>query len=50
MTKNKSTALRALILIVIFTVICGILYPVAMTGISQVLFKDKANGLSLIHI
>lgn len=49
MTKNKSTALRALILIVIFTVICGILYPVAMTGISQVLFKDKANG-SIIEV
>ncbi len=49
MTNHKSVALRALILIVIFTVICGILYPVAMTGISQVLFKDKANG-SIIEV
>lgn len=44
MTKNRSVALRALILIVIFTVICGLIYPLAMTGISQLLFKDKANG------
>ncbi|MGX8852806.1 K(+)-transporting ATPase subunit C [Amedibacillus sp. YH-ame10] len=30
-------------------VICGVLYPLALTGVSQVFFKDKANG-SLIEI
>ncbi|MFD6887458.1 potassium-transporting ATPase subunit C [Streptomyces sp. NPDC059957] len=33
--------LRALL---VLTVICGVIYPLAVTGISQVLFNDKANG------
>ncbi|WP_030719161.1 potassium-transporting ATPase subunit C [Streptomyces sp. NRRL F-2580] len=33
--------LRALF---VLTVICGVLYPLAVTGIAQVLFHDKANG------
>ncbi|MFD9381230.1 potassium-transporting ATPase subunit C [Streptomyces sp. NPDC059999] len=33
--------LRALI---VLTVICGVLYPLAVTGIAQALFNDKANG------
>ena len=27
-----------------FTVICGVIYPIAMTGFAQVFMKDKANG------
>jgi K+-transporting ATPase ATPase C chain len=38
-------ALRGLL---IFTVICGIAYPLAMLGISQVVFNKQANG-SLVH-
>jgi K+-transporting ATPase ATPase C chain len=34
-------ALRAMI---VFTVICGIAYPLAMTGIGQVAFKSNADG------
>src|SRR5260370_26903654 len=26
------------------TILLGVIYPLAMTGISQVLFRDKANG------
>ena len=37
-------AKKAFICIIVFTVICGLVYPLVMTGISQVLFKDKANG------
>ncbi|QEV17222.1 potassium-transporting ATPase subunit C [Streptomyces alboniger] len=33
--------LRALL---VLTVICGILYPLAVTGVAQTLFHDKANG------
>ncbi|MCX5126951.1 potassium-transporting ATPase subunit C [Streptomyces sp. NBC_00347] len=33
--------LRALL---VLTVICGVIYPLAVTGIAQVLFNDKANG------
>ncbi|MFF5775342.1 potassium-transporting ATPase subunit C [Streptomyces virginiae] len=33
--------LRALLAL---TVICGVLYPLAVTGIAQALFHDKANG------
>ena len=27
-----------------FTVLCGIVYPLVVTGIAQVLWHDKANG------
>ncbi|WP_306336392.1 potassium-transporting ATPase subunit C [Streptomyces sp. KL118A] len=33
--------LRALL---VLTVICGVLYPLAVTGVAQALFNDKANG------
>ncbi|WP_329278894.1 potassium-transporting ATPase subunit C [Streptomyces sp. NBC_00691] len=33
--------LRALL---VLTVVCGVLYPLAVTGIAQVAFPDKANG------
>ncbi|MFI6380595.1 potassium-transporting ATPase subunit C [Streptomyces sp. NPDC050658] len=36
-----SAGLRALI---VLTVICGVIYPLAVTGIAQVAFNDKANG------
>lgn len=42
-------AKKAFICIIVFTVICGLMYPLVMTGISQVLFKDKANG-SIIEV
>ncbi|MGW6868919.1 potassium-transporting ATPase subunit C [Streptomyces sp. NPDC054904] len=33
--------LRALL---VLTVLCGVIYPLAVTGIAQALFSDKANG------
>ena len=30
--------------LLVFTVICGFIYPLVMLGISQVLFHNKANG------
>lgn len=40
---------KALILCIIMTVICGVIYPLFVTGIAQVFFKDKADG-SIIEI
>ncbi|ALU92559.1 potassium-transporting ATPase subunit C [Streptomyces globisporus C-1027] len=49
MTNNtaSSTArvlgagLRALL---VLTLVCGVIYPLAVTGVAQALFNDKANG------
>ena len=38
----------ALVAVLVFTVLCGILYPLVVTGISQVAFRHRANG-SLIE-
>lgn len=35
--------------ILITTIVCGVIYPLAVTGISQLFFKDKANG-SIIEV
>lgn len=43
--KKKSNTIRAaLICLLIFTVICGVIYPVSVTLISQTLFPYEANG------
>jgi K+-transporting ATPase ATPase C chain len=39
--RQHLVALRGLL---IFTVICGIAYPVVMWGVAQVAFHDQANG------
>src|SRR5262249_27625107 len=41
MTRNLLVAVR---MTVVTTVLCGIAYPLAVTGIAQLLFRDKANG------
>lgn len=33
--------LRALL---VLTIVCGVIYPLAVTGVAQALFRDKANG------
>lgn len=35
---------RSILLSVVLFVLCGLIYPLAMTGISQVLFSKQANG------
>ena len=50
MLKNiKKVALPALIMILIFTLVCGVIYPLVVTGISQLAFPKQANG-SMIEI
>jgi len=39
----------ALLALVVFTVLCGVVYPLLVTGIAQVAFSDTANG-SLVKV
>ena len=45
----KSTIIKAFGGILIFTILCGGIYPLVVTGIAQVAFHDKANG-SIIEV
>lgn len=40
----KKNLITAVLMTVVTTVLLGIVYPLAITGISQLLFRDKANG------
>jgi potassium-transporting ATPase KdpC subunit len=44
----KKNLVISLLMTVVTTVLLGIIYPLLVTGIAQVLFPDKANG-QLIH-
>lgn len=45
MTNDITTSLRpALVMTALFTVLLGLAYPLAMTGIGQALFPQQANG------
>jgi K+-transporting ATPase ATPase C chain len=41
LVRQHIAAFRALL---VFTVVCGIIYPVVMVGIAQLAFKNQANG------
>ena len=45
----KSIWTKALGALLLFTLLCGLLYPLAVTGISQLLFHNQVNG-SIIEI
>ena len=45
MLKNFFSTIRpAFSLLILFTVVTGIIYPFAVTGVSQLIMPDKANG------
>ncbi|EXG81142.1 potassium-transporting ATPase subunit KdpC [Cryptosporangium arvum] len=44
--RQYGAAVRALLL---FTVVLGLAYPLLMTGVSQVVFHDQANGSMTAH-
>ncbi|MBU3100111.1 MULTISPECIES: potassium-transporting ATPase subunit C [Clostridium] len=41
--RNERYVKKISVLTVLLFVLCGLIYPLAMTGISQVLFNKKAN-------
>lgn len=45
----KPIILKSFLFILIMTMLCGVVYPMFTTGISQLLFSNKANG-SMIEI
>lgn len=49
MKDFKAVFPKSIIIFLIFTIICGGIYTCVITGISQILFKNKANG-SIIEV
>lgn len=49
MKSVKILLKQTAIFILITTIVCGVIYPLSVTGISQLFFKDKANG-SIIEV
>lgn len=49
MKTIKSIAPKALIFLLMLTLLCGAVYPLAITGISQLFFPNQANG-SIIEV
>lgn len=49
MKALKSVFPKALMIFLLFTVICGVAYTEVVTGVAQLIFPDKANG-SLIEV
>jgi K+-transporting ATPase ATPase C chain len=44
MPRPLKEFLGALLAVIAFTLVLGVVYPLAMTGVSQVAFPDKADG------
>lgn len=40
----KKNLMTAILMTIVTTILLGLVYPLAVTGLSQVLFNDKANG------
>jgi K+-transporting ATPase ATPase C chain len=44
MTAMRKDLISATVAVLVFTVICGLIYPLVVTGLGQGLFGDQANG------
>jgi K+-transporting ATPase ATPase C chain len=45
---TQMTVRTALLLLALFTLLCGIVYPLAVTGIAQLVFPAQANGSLIV--
>jgi K+-transporting ATPase ATPase C chain len=45
----KKTLISSVVAVVVFTLLLGLAYPLAMTGVSQVVFPGNANGSQIEH-
>ena len=39
----------ALMMLLIFTVLTGLVYPFSVTGLAQLFFPEQANGSLIVH-
>jgi potassium-transporting ATPase KdpC subunit len=39
----------AILMTVVTTVLLGVIYPLVVTGLAQLMFRDKANGQLIVH-
>ena len=44
----KKNLITAILMTVVTTVLLGVVYPLVVTGLSQLLFRDKANGQLIV--
>jgi K+-transporting ATPase ATPase C chain len=42
------TLRRSILISIVLLILCGLIYPLAMTGVSQLLFSKKANGSMVV--
>ena len=45
----KKNLMIAVLMTIVTTILLGIIYPLVVTGLAQVLFKDKANGQLIVR-
>jgi K+-transporting ATPase ATPase C chain len=49
MKTMKESIQKSIILVLLMTLLCGVIYPMLVTGIAQLFFQNKANG-SMIEV
>ena len=49
MKSSVKVVFKIIVFSLVLLLICGIIYPLVMTRISQIVFRDKANG-SIIEV
>jgi K+-transporting ATPase ATPase C chain len=45
----KKNLIISILMTVVTTILLGVIYPLVVTGLAQVLFKDKANGQLIVQ-
>src|SRR5580698_8696567 len=45
----KKNLMISVLMTIVTTILLGIIYPLVVTGLAQVLFKDKANGQLIVQ-